>query len=388
MGGLKFLVVARYLSQGDEALADAANKRGARIRGQELTPVQIDSWEERGAIEGKCWRHPGRPTGGSDVRYDEAAVEVAIGLAQALDQNPRSFNRAVLVVAGRGLSVGTEALRDALRGTYADFAASLCKMRKSRARLRLPSGVFPRRLDWFGRAALFELALDEVPITDAIDSLVETLGLPADLRSFPPDPEAMDYPDFVKILRSGLAFERLRDKARRAPRDDLDWASVAVGTFLSYAVTLARYVDLTSSVPPVMKHHDPAVSASGEHVFRTLVSGGRVLGWLLALGGAGSAEWLSAFAGPMLLLMLGILPERARCDLEGSIRVAASGLPRLVAVVSLVEGTTPDLRYLLSFDAAERLGAASGGEREALKAQCLAWSATHRPEASCLVSSL
>ncbi len=284
-GGSKISVVARYLSQADAALADAANKRGARIGREELTPVQIDSWEERGAIEGKTWRHPGRPAGGSEVSYDdEAAVDVAVGLAEALDQNPRSFNRAVLVVAGRQLLVGTKALRIALRGTYKELGTFLSKARKNGSRLRLPSGVFRGRLDWFARGALFELALDEVPIVEAIDSLVATLGLPADLRSFPPDPEAMDYPDFVEILRSGLAFERLRVEARRATRDDLDWAAASVSTFFTFAVMLAKYVDLTNSPLPVIPHPDPAVSASAQHVLRTLISGGRAIDRLCALG--------------------------------------------------------------------------------------------------------
>ena len=102
------------------------------------------------------------------------------------------------------------------------------------------------------------------------------------------------------------------------------------------------------------------------------------------LGGAGSTEWLSAFAAPMLLQMLRALPPRARTDLQGSIEVAATGLPRLAAAVSLVQATTPDLRHFLSFNAAERLATASQEEKEALRAQALVWAETHRADVACL----
>ena len=57
-----------------------------------------------------------------------------------------------------------------------------------------PPGVLVGRLGWLARDMLFELALDEYPIAKGIDDLVEVLGLPSDLATFPPDRAAIDYP--------------------------------------------------------------------------------------------------------------------------------------------------------------------------------------------------
>ncbi len=52
----------------------------------------------------------------------------------------------------------------------------------------------------------------------------------------------------------------------------------------------------------------------------------------------------------------------------------------MAAAVSLVGAARPDLRCLLSFNALERLDTASQAEKEALRAQVLAWSESHRAE--------
>jgi hypothetical protein len=258
------------------------------------------------------------------------------------------------------------------------------KARRNGSRLRFPSGVLAGRLDWFARGALFELVLDEVPIAGSTEALVEALGLPADLCSFPPDPEAKDYPGFVEILQGALALDQLGKEARLASRVELDWACAAVGTFVSFVVGLARYVDLTSSPLPIISHPDPAVVASGQHVGRTLIVCGRALDRCCTWKGPGSAEWLATFAGPMLLRMLSALPRRARYDVQSWTEALAAQLPLIEAMISLVKAVTPEHRHLLSFNWAERIGTASEAEREALRAQALAWAETHRAGVACL----
>jgi hypothetical protein len=376
----------RWPSQADGNIAKVVNDRGVRIRGQKLTDVQVDSWDERGALEGKTVSHPGRPAGGSDVRYPEGTVDVVVGLAEALDRNPRSFDRAVIVVAGRQLNVGTRALHRAYSATYRELRRSLNDARRSGARVRLPSGVLTGRLDSLARRTLFELALDEAPLTYGIDALVDVLGLPSDLLTFPPDPEARDYPTSLEMMRRGLALQTLPRVARTAPREDLDWATSCARTLLSFAVLLASYVDLTTSPLPAISNPDAAIVASAQHVLRTLTTGGRALSRLIEAAGAESAEYLAAFAAPMLLAMLRVLPGRARADLQDSIDHAAVQLPRLLAVVSLVDSADPKLRHLMSFNAAERLQDATDEERAAVRRIVSTWGEAHREQMALLAT--
>ena len=77
------------------------------------------------------------------------------------------------------------------------------------------------------RHALFALALDEVPFLDGIDQLTAAFGLPAELLTFPPDPEAKDYPTSVEILCQVLPFDPLRADVRderKVTREDFEWA--------------------------------------------------------------------------------------------------------------------------------------------------------------------
>jgi hypothetical protein len=378
-GASKFCFV-RWPSRAVRNIVDVVNDRGVRIRGKKLTDVQVDSWDEQGAFEGKVTSHPGRPEGGSEVSYPEETIDVVEGLAMALDQSPRSFSRAVLVVAGRELSIGTPALRRAYSAAYGDLRDVLWNARQHARRVRLPSGVLAGRLDCLARNTLFELAFNEVPVSYGIDALVEALGLPSDLRTFPPDPEAREYPTFVEISRSSLALQELRKVGRTAVRDDLKWATSSLRTLLCFVVSLATYVDLTGSPLPIVSDPDPAVVASSQHVLRTLTTGGRALVRLIEGAGAGSAEYLAAFAAPMLLVMLKALPERARTDFQDSIDRASVQLPRLLAVVSLVDSADPKLRHLMSFNAAERLQDATDEERAAVRRIVSTWGEAHREQ--------
>jgi hypothetical protein len=242
------------------------------------------------------------------------------------------------------------------------------------------------RLDSLARRTLFELALDEAPLTYGIDALVDVLGLPSDLLTFPPDPEARDYPTSLEMMRRGLALQTLPRVARTAPREDLDWATSCARTLLSFAVLLASYVDLTTSPLPAISNPDAAIVASAQHVLRTLTTGGRALSRLIEAAGAESAEYLAAFAAPMLLAMLRVLPGRARADLQDSIDHAAVQLPRLLAVVSLVDSADPKLRHLMSFNAAERLQDATDEERAAVRRIVSTWGEAHREQMALLAT--
>ena len=177
----------RSSSRAHEATVRAANALGAKIRGRPITDVQVQSWDERGAFEGKIVHYPGRPAGGSEVVLPEETAAVVASLAKALDRNPRSFHEAVLFVAGEKRGIGTRSLHDAYDFIYRRLRTGVWKTRKLERRLRVPggAGVFPKPLDSLARNTIFELALGEVPIGYGIDAVIEFLGLPEDLTSFP-----------------------------------------------------------------------------------------------------------------------------------------------------------------------------------------------------------
>jgi hypothetical protein len=373
----------RSPSRAHQVIAQAANALGTRIRGKPITDVQVHNWDERGAFEGKTVSHPGRPVGGSEVAFPDDTVGVVAGLAKALDRNPRSFHEAVLFVAGQELGIGTRALQGAYDFMYGRLRNGLWKSRKLRRRLRAPAGVFPKPLDWLTRKTLFELALGEVPISYGIDAVIEFLGLPDDLTSFPPDPEARDYPEFGEMIRC-VELDELRREVRKLSREELNWAILCVSILLSFAVSLARFVDLTESsidIPGLA----PDAAESARHVLRTLVYGGRILTRMFGSLGDNSEEYLAAFVAPILLALLRRLPARARTDFDNSIRAASEAHTRLVAMTSLVESVQPELRRLLSFDAAQRLAEASQDERDTVRAAALSWTESHPTELACLL---
>ena len=377
----------RHLSRAAQKLADAANDRGARIAGAKLTAVQVDDWDESGAFEGKIWRHQGRPVGGSDTVYPEGALDIVVALAQALDQKPHSFDRAALVVAGNHVDIGTTALKTALKTTYKQLRKALYTARSNRRRLRFPSGILAGRFNSLARNTIFELVLDEVPLAEGLDDLVEVMGLPAELRTFPPDPVAADYPGYLEILRQALSLDALRDEVFRASREDLDWACAGMRTVVLYAVALAKFVDITdSSTLPVLPDPDPAVAASGQHVMNTVTASGRALNRLLKWAGSGSTEWLAAFAAPMVLRMLRILPARARSDMGTLVEQADRQLPILLAGISLARIVPPELRRFLGTNGLELLEGSSEEERAALRSEIMNWSASHAEQASWLAA--
>ena len=209
-------------------------------------------------------------------------------------------------------------------------------------------------------------------------SVCRVTSLPA------PDREAADYPSFVEITRAGLALQVLPRAARTAARDDLDWATGCMRTVLAFAVSLARYVDLTTSPPPAISNPDPAIAASAQHVLHTLTTGGRVLARLAEAAGAGSAEYLAALAAPVLLVVLPRSAELRGTDFQGSIDHLSVQLPCFFAMVSLVEAVDVNLRHFLSFDAKERLQEATDEQRADIRWAVGNWTESHAEQVALL----
>jgi hypothetical protein len=162
--------------------------------------VQVRAWANRGAIEKEPRNFPGRPISGSEpAAYPDDAVETIRGLAAALDEKPDSFGRAVLVAFRRGFRVGDRALFDTYEKAYGTISDHLSKVRGDRSRVRFPAGILSGPLDSLAKETLFELALDEVPITDGVIALTEVMGLDGEVVTFPPDPQGeIKVPDPVR----------------------------------------------------------------------------------------------------------------------------------------------------------------------------------------------
>jgi hypothetical protein len=223
-----------------------------------------------------------------------------------------------------------------------------------------------------------------VPITDGIDAVIEFLGLPDDLRTFPPDPEAADYPDFATVIR-WIELDGVRKEVATLNREDLDWAIGQLTTLMTFSISLARYIDLSESPLPIVSNPDPQIVSSGYHVLRTLTMGGRILSRLIAWSGKGAVEYVPAYCGPLLLVILRHLPQRARTDFQMSVDALARQLPRVLAMISLVEATNPELRRFLAFNAAERLAEAPTKLQDEVRSSARAWVDVHPQEVALLL---
>jgi len=375
-------------SAADKGLAELAAAKGAGVRGRPPTAVQIASWRERGAIENGPLRHPGRPSGGSAASYSDGAVDVVVGFAAALDTKPDSFDRAVLVAFARGVGVADRAIRGAYNTAYRDVGRFIVRIRDENIRIRAPKGIASDRMDTSAKSTLVELALDNAQLsfaTDGVDALIRYLGLPDELTSAPPDPEVSDFPSFVEIIGT-VALKGVNDMARTASRDDLAWAGNRTRAICIYAATLAYYVDQTRSSTTEILRPNEAHADSANHGYRTLVAAGRVLGRLLERGGPGSADYLGALHAPLVLAMLRILPDRARGYLDAIGDNIETELPRLLAMASLVASVDDELRYLLGHDGVERMRAASGPQRSALRTSVKHWLEAH-PEQRAILAA-
>lgn len=98
-----------------ESRADVDLAESVTAKGQPVTARQIRSWREAGVLPPATVRSLGRGRG-REVTYPSDAIDVALGMAQALDED-RNLHRAVLIAFARGVGVGDDALSRAYRQT-------------------------------------------------------------------------------------------------------------------------------------------------------------------------------------------------------------------------------------------------------------------------------
>ena len=86
----------------------------------------------------------------------------------------------------------------------------------------------------------------------------------------------------------------------------------------------------------------------------------------------------------MLLVVFRVLPSCPRTDFQGSIDHLSVQLPRLFAMVSLVEAVDVNLRHFLSFDAKERLQEATDEQRADIRWAVGNWTESHAEQVALL----
>jgi hypothetical protein len=183
-----------------------------------------------------------------------------------------------------------------------------------------------------------------------------------------------------------MALRWLSDEARSAGREELAWASECLGLILLYAVSLARFVDRSGVDTSQVVDPTKPYADSANHVVRTLVRGGRALDRLLKFAGPGSADYLSAFAAPLVLAMLHSLPRRAREYLDASVSAARVALPGLLAMLALIDAVEPLLTTLPGTTVSEKLQRATEEDRAAVHAATRSWASSHPDQALYLES--
>jgi len=352
-------------SPADEQLAAEANAQGVQLRGKPLTGRQIQDWHHRGALRAATVQYPGRPAGGSTSSYPEGAVDVVAGLAAALDESPRDFPRAVLVAFARGVDVGDRGLRDAYWQTYNNGLGAVRRIMQTGGRVRLPSGLMRRPVDWLIRESVFALALDEVPLVEGLHAFLDGAGLPQEIITEPPDDGLEGMPGFPELVRH-VAYLGLRRKVQKASRDELAWACGEMRDLYAFVGMLAAYVEATAS-------RDDAVN----HVFRTLVAGGRLFARLDVAVGRGASDYRAALFAPVLLSMFDHLPQAARGYFDRTMRECRAAILQMEAMYSLVEDVPPSLRRFLGFDHVLRFELASDTEQAELQETADRWAASH-----------
>ena len=239
-------------------------------------------------------------------------------------------------------------------------------------RLRLPPGVLHASLDSLSKGALIHLANGTKPLPEALDALVRVLGLPDDLRTAPREACAADYPSLEELL-SSLGIGRVLQKVRRADPKELVWAAQSMLTLLRYSLVLYRITSSTGSSGTPVVSDDPEITASAEHVFRTLAAAGWFLDRLMALSGRRTDVEMAAFNPPVLLVAFDIFPAEAKATYESLMEQVTENLPKLMAIESLIEELSVEMRHLLSWESQARLASLPADEVEELRRLARAW---------------
>jgi hypothetical protein len=361
----------RRISHALKELVDEVNRRGTKVRGRQLTPTQVSDLQDRWVISAEEWRHPGRPSGGSSTRYPDSAVATIEAVAKGLDEK-RDTNRAILVAFAEGANV----LDTGVRIAYTTYLHGLKKtvqlIAVSEKRLRFPSGVLRAPMDSLSRRALLDVVNGTKPLPEALDALFGVLGLPDDLRTAPREASAIDYPTLEELVGS-LGIARLLQQVRRADPAELAWAAQSILTLLRYSLVLYRITSMTGSSGLPVVSDDPEIAASAQHVFRTLVAGGRFLDRLMGLSNKRTDVEVAAFNAPVLLVAFNLLPAEARDTYESVMEQVTHNLPRLLAIESLIKDIPVERRHLLSWESQARLTALPANEIEEIRGIASAW---------------
>jgi len=365
------LLTMRRISQALKELVDEVNRRGITVRGRQLTPTQVSDLQDRWVISTEEWRHPGRPRGGSSTRYADSAVVTIEAVARGLNEK-RDTNRAIIVAFAEGARVLDTGVRVAYTAYFGGLRKTVQLLSAGQKRLRLPPGVLHASLDSLSKGALIDLANGIKPLPEALDALIRVLGLPDDLRTVPGETCAADYPSLEELL-SSLGIGRVLQKVRRADPNELVWAAQSMLTLLRYSLVLYRITSSTGSSRMPVVSDDPEITASAEHVFRTLVAAGRFLDRLMALSGRRTDVEMAAFNAPLLLVAFDIFPAEARATYESLMEQVAENLPKLMAIESLIEELPVEMRHLLSWESQARLALLPADEVEELRRLARAW---------------
>jgi hypothetical protein len=361
------------LSKALRDLADDLNRRGLTIRGRPITPTQLSDLQDRSVIKTSAWVHPGRPHGGSATRYGDEVIETVATVAKALDEK-RDVTRAVLVAFAEGAKVVHTGVRMAYTANFNALRKSVNALAAGTKRIRLPSGILLRPLDPLSRCALVDLSNGVRPLPAALDSLIQMLGLPDDLRSDVPDPES-HFPSFDEVMTC-LSIDALQRKVLRAEPAELVWAAQTMLTLFRYSLSVYRITSSTGSARvPLAVSDDPEVRASAEHVLRTLVAAGRLLDFLIAWSGRRTELEMAAFCAPVVLVCFDLLPNRSEAQerLENSVSAMVEQLPRLQALESLILDVPVELRHHLSWDSQLHRADAPAAELDELRKSARAW---------------
>lgn len=361
----------RRISHALRELVDEVNGRGVTVRGRQLTPTQVSDLQDRWVISAEEWRHPGRPGGGSSTRYPDSAVATIEAVAKGLNEK-RDTNRAILVAFAEGAKVLDTGVRVAYTAYFHGLRKTVQLISAGEKRLRLPTGVLHAPLDALCKRALIDLANGTKPVPEAVDALISVLGLPDDLRTAPREASAVDYPTLEELLGS-LGIARLLQKVFRADPAELVWAAHSMLNLLRYSLVLYRITSSTGSSGLPVVSDDPEIAASAEHVFRTLVAGGRFLDRLMALPNKRTDIEMVAFNAPVLLVAFDMLPAEARDTYEATMEQVTENLPRLVAIESLIKDVPVELRHLLAWESQARLASLPADEIEELRGIARAW---------------
>jgi hypothetical protein len=365
-------LAVRRISQALRELVDEVNRRGITVRGRQLTPTQVSDLQDRSIIGTEVWVHRGRPTGGSSTRYSDSAVATIEAVARGLNEK-RDTNRAVLVAFAEGANVLQTGVRMAYTAYFGGLRKTVQLLAAGQKRLRLPAGVLQAPLDALSKRALIDVANGTKPSPEALDALINVLGLPSDLRTAPRETSVADYPTLEELLTS-LGIGRVMQKVRRADPTELVWAAQSMLMLLRYSLVLHRITSLTGSSGLPVVSDDPEINASAQHVFRTLVAGGRFLDRLMALSTTRRTDVeMAAFNAPVVLVAFDILPPDARATFEELMEQIAGNLPKLSAIESLIRGLPMELRHLLSWESQPYLASLPAEEAAELRALGRAW---------------